>query len=94
MSLSPAMMVARQPPVTAMKMILKTTTKRLATMLAGMCANVPRREEFDYMRHRHAPLSTDPSRIPAYLRRRRLPLRAQSRFDAEEALCPMRAGLR
>jgi hypothetical protein len=89
------MMAAPQLPATAiaMKMILKATTKRLAAMLAGMCANVPRREEFDYMRHRHASLSTDPSRIPAYLRRRRLALRLQFRCDAD-ALNPWRKGAR
>ena len=93
MSLSPAMMVARQPPVTAMKMILKATTKRLAAMLAGMRANVPRRDEVDYMCRQHLPLPADPSRIPAYLRRHRVPLRPQSRFDAE-ALNPWRGRAR
>jgi hypothetical protein len=37
---------------------------------------------------------TDPSRILAFLRRRRPTLRPKSRFDAEEALCPLRAGVR
>ena len=32
-----------------MKMTLMNTTKRLAAMLAGMRANVPRREEVDCM---------------------------------------------
>ena len=38
----------------AMKMTLMNTTKRLAAMLAGMRANVPRREEVDYMCRRLA----------------------------------------
>jgi len=42
MSLSAAMMVARQPPVTAMKYILKTTTKRLATRLGLVQIAAPR----------------------------------------------------
>jgi hypothetical protein len=83
MSPSAVMMAARQPPITAlaMKMILKATSKRLASILAGMRANVPRREEVDYRCHRRAPLATDPPRIPAYLRRHR--------FDAD-ALNPWR----
>jgi hypothetical protein len=50
------MMAACQPPVTAvaMKMTLMNTTKRLAAMLAGMRANVPRRAEVDYMCRRLA----------------------------------------
>ena len=78
-------MAAYQPPVTAiaMKMIPRSTTERLAAMLAGMRANAPRREEFVYRCRRHAPLLADPSRIPAYLRCRRLPLRIQSQFDAK-----------
>jgi hypothetical protein len=83
-------MAAYQPPVTAiaMKMIPRSTTERLAAMLAGMRANAPRREEFVYRCRRHAPLLADPSRIPAYLRRHRVPLRLQSRFDAD-ALQPL-----
>jgi hypothetical protein len=100
MSLSAVMMAARQPPVTAvaMKMILRSTTKRLAAALAHfrstVGANALRREGFEYEPRPHALSPTDPSRIPAYLRRRRLALRLQSRFDAQEAPSSMRAGVR
>jgi hypothetical protein len=83
------MMAARQPATSAvaMKMILMTTTRRLAAVLAyfrGMHANWPRREGLVCKRRQHMPLATDPSRIPAYLRRRRLPLRGpKSRFDVQ-----------
>lgn len=56
MRLSAVMMAARQPPVTAvaMKMILLTTTKRLAAVLAHfrstMHANLQRPEGFEYGR--------------------------------------------
>jgi hypothetical protein len=81
-----------------MKMILMTTTHRLAAALAHfrstMGANSPRPEGFEYRRRLQVPLPADPSRIPAYLRRRRLALRLQSRFDAQQALSSMRAGVR
>jgi hypothetical protein len=69
-----------------MKMILTSTTKRLAAVLAhfhGMRASRTRPEGFEHVRRRHVPLLADPSRIPAYLRCRRLPLRIQSQFDAK-----------
>jgi hypothetical protein len=98
MSLSAVMMAARPPPDTAiaMKIILRSTTKRLAAVLAhcrGISANRPHPEKFEHRRRRHVPLPADPLRIPAYLRRRRLLLRLQPQFDAQ-ALNPQREGLR
>jgi hypothetical protein len=101
MSLSAVMMVAHQPPVnaSAMKPFLTSTTEHLAAVLAYfrsiMRANLPHSEGFEYMhmRRRHVPLPAEPSRIPAYLRRRRLPLRIRPRFDAM-ALNPGPRGLR
>lgn len=85
MSLSTAMMVARQPPVTAvtMKMILRTTTKRVAVLL-GQLRTIARRTG---ARSRRKPARRPPvppavelMRVPAYMRRRRLTgrLRASS----------------
>jgi hypothetical protein len=76
MSLSPAMMVARQPPVTAMKYILKTTTNRLAAML-GLVRTAVHRSAAGSKRSIPALRPTVPTaaalwRIPAYKRRRRL----------------------
>jgi hypothetical protein len=89
MSLSAVMMAARQPPVTAfaMKTFLNSTTEQLAAVpphfRSTMRANLPHPERLEYRRCRHVPLPVDPSRIPTCLRRRRLPLRFQSRFDAQ-----------
>ena len=69
-----------------MKMILTltSTAEQLAAVLAHfrstMRANSPRPEGFEDRRRRDE-LPTNPLRIPAYLRRRRLHLRTQSRFD-------------
>ena len=87
MSLSTVMMsdIATPGHYAVMRTFLTSTTEQLAAVLARfrstMRANLPRREGFDYGR-RHVPLPVDPSHIPAYLPRRRLPLRFQSRFDA------------
>lgn len=99
MSLSAVMMAARQLPVTAfvMKNLLTSTTEQLAAVLAllrsTMRASLPRPEGFEDRRRRGVALPTDPLRIPAYLRRRRLHLRTQSRFNAQ-ALNPRRNGVR
>jgi hypothetical protein len=76
MSLSAAMMVARQPSVTAMKYILKTTTKRLATMLGLVQTAAPRtaagsKRSIPPLRPT-VPTAAAHWRIPAYKRRRRL----------------------
>ena len=89
MSLSAATMVARHPPATAinMKTFLNSTTEQFAAVLAHFCstmrADLPHLEGFECRRRQNAPMPADQSRIPAYLRRRRLPLRFQSRFDAQ-----------
>ena len=74
-----------------MKTFLISTTEQLAAVLAHFRSTIraksPRPEEFEHRRRRHAPLPADPLRVPAYLRRRRLPLRLRSRFDAQ-ALTP------
>lgn len=54
-----------------MKMILRSTTTRVAAVLAhfrGMRANRPRPEGLGYGRRQRVQLPADPSRIPAYLR--------------------------
>jgi hypothetical protein len=76
MSLSAVTMPARQPPVTAMKYILKTTTKRLAAML-GLARTAAPRTAAGSQRSIPALRPTVPTaaalwRIPAYKRRRRL----------------------
>jgi hypothetical protein len=57
-----------------MKTFLTSTTEHLAAVLAHfrntVRANQPRPEGFEYRPRTHAPLPADPSRIPAYLRRR------------------------
>jgi hypothetical protein len=75
MSLSTAMMVARQPPTTAiaMKMILKTTTKRFAALLR--LTSVTARADADRLvpaRRPSSPPAAELMRVPAYIRRRRL----------------------
>lgn len=92
--------MATQPPpasTVAMKTILRTTTQRLAALL-GLAPTAPRAsaaraEPFRCARRRHVPVPADASRIPAYLRRRRLPLAAAPRFDPQ-ALERQREGLR
>lgn len=75
MSLSTAMMASPQPPITvdAMKFILRSTTKRLATLLR--LAHVTARADADRVvsaRRPPSPPAADLVRIPAYMRRRRL----------------------
>jgi hypothetical protein len=69
------------------------TAERLAAALANfrstMHANSPHREGREYKPQPHGLSPTDLSRIPAYLRRHRVSLRLQSRFDAD-ALNPWR----
>jgi len=73
----------------AMKMILSSTTKRLAALLGlahvALRASALRAKPLHCAPRRHAALPADASRIPAYLRRRRLQCRAPSRFDAQTA---------
>ena len=76
MSLSAVMMAASQPPVTAMKMILKTTTKRLAALL-GLVRTAAHLSPAGSQRSIPALRPTVPTaaalwQIPAYRRRRRL----------------------
>jgi hypothetical protein len=90
------MMAAPQPPV-ARKVTLMKTARRLAAALAlirsTMHANSPDREGREYKAQPHGLSPTDPSRIPAYLRRHRVSVRLQSSFDAD-ALNPWQEGAR
>jgi hypothetical protein len=65
-----------------MKAFLTSTTGQLAAVMAYFCstvrADLPHLEGFEY-RLRHAPMTVDPSRISAYLRRRRLPVGSATR---------------
>jgi len=65
----------------------------LAHFRSSMRAHLPHPDRLEYRRCRHVPLPVDPSRIPTYLRRRRLPLRFQSQFDAQ-TLNPRREDVR
>ena len=70
---------------------MKTTLKPTATQFASflvrcrktMRAALPQFGATSSTRHLHVLKPVDPSRIPAFLRRRRLLLRTQSRFDAQ-----------
>jgi hypothetical protein len=76
MSLSAVMMAAPQPPVTVMKYILKTTTKRLAAMLRLVQTTAPRAAASSKLSipalRPTVPTAAALWRIPAYKRRRRL----------------------
>jgi len=63
-------------PIAIMKTILINSAEHLAAVLARfrgvIRASFPRPEGFEYRRSQHVPLPADPSRIPTYLRRRRV----------------------
>lgn len=78
----------------AMKTFLNSTTEQVAAVLArfrsAMRANLSRPEGFECRPRQQTLSPADFSRIPAVLRRRRLPLRLHTRLDASKPSIPGR----